>query len=512
VSDGLSSTTAQFQLLQAQLKYCWQPPHAFDRQPRQILVVPSLSVNQAELVKVAGAHFYEERLLFSLMHLRNPNTQLIYVTSGPLHPSIVDYYLELLPGIPISHARSRLQLLATYDSSQRPLTAKILDRPRLIERIRSHLRPNQAYMTCFNSTELEQTLALALQIPLMAVDPALLDWGTKRGSRQIFAECGILHPEGTDLMHNALDLAKAAADLWERQPQLQRLVIKLNEGFSGEGNALLELAPIAAVAPGECSHTKRTQAIRDAFATLRFQCISETWENFEQKLQSIGAIAEAFIEGDCKRSPSVQGQITPLGQVEIVSTHDQILGGPDGQIFLGCSFPADETYRLMLQEMGRAIGENLARKGALERYGVDFIAVHQSDNAGQPWQIYAIEINLRKGGTTHPFMALQLLTDGRYNSADGCFYTQQGQAKFYRASDNLQKSAYQGLLPDDLMDIIMIERLHFNAIAGVGAVFHLMGCLSEYGKVGLTCIGDSPEQADQIYAQVVAALDRGAQG
>jgi PGM1 C-terminal domain len=508
MSDSLSAISDQFQHLQAQLKHCWQSPNTFDRRPRQILVVPALSFDQSELAKIAGVHFYEERLLFSLMHLRNPNTQLIYVTSQPLHPSIVDYYLELLPGIPSSHARHRLQLLATYDSSQRSLSAKILDRPRLIERIRSYLRPEQAYMTCFNSTQLEQTLATTLQIPLMAVDPALLDWGTKRGSRQIFAECGIPHPDGTDLMHNAQDLATAAADLWERQPQLNRLVIKLNEGFSGEGNALLDLAPLAAVAPGQCATNQRATAIFDAFSQLRFQCISETWAHFERKIHVLGAIAEAFIEGVHKRSPSVQGQITPLGKVDILSTHDQILGGPDGQIFLGCSFPADAAYRLALQTMGQRIGENLASKGVLERYGVDFIALHQPDRPEQPWQMYAIEINLRKGGTTHPFMALQLLTDGRYQPTDGYFYTQQGQAKFYRASDNLQKDAYRGLLPDDLMDIIMIEQLHFNAIAGVGAVFHLMGCLSEYGKVGLTCIGNSPQEADQIYEQVVAALDR----
>ncbi|MEO1299140.1 MAG: peptide ligase PGM1-related protein, partial [Cyanobacteria bacterium J06636_16] len=77
-----------------------------------------------------------------------------------------------------------------------------------------------------------------------------------------------------------------------------------------------------------------------------------------------------------------------------------------------------------------------------------------------------------------------------------------------RASDNLQKPAYQGLLPSDLMDIIVSDRLHFNSVEGVGAAFHLMGCLSEYGKLGVTSIGNTPEQADEIYAQVVASLDR----
>ncbi|MEL6385427.1 MAG: peptide ligase PGM1-related protein, partial [Cyanobacteria bacterium J06626_18] len=62
---------------------------------------------------------------------------------------------------------------------------------------------------------------------------------------------------------------------------------------------------------------------------------------------------------------------------------------------------------------------------------------------------------------------------------------------------------------NDLMDIIMGEQLHFNSIEGVGVAFHLMGCLSEYGKLGLTCVGNTPEEAEQIYEQVVSALDRG---
>ncbi len=498
----------RFHQLQAQLKDRWQSIDAFDRRPRQILVVPSLSLDQAELMKIQGVHHYEERLLFSLIRLRNPETRLIYVTSQPLHPSIVDYYLELLPGIPSSHARDRLDLFSTYDSSLRPLSEKILARPRLLRRIKDKIKLGEAYMTCYNSTEMEKKLALALDLPLLAVDPDLLYWGTKDGSRQIFAECGLPFPDGSQLTHDAAELAEVTAALWEREPTLERIVIKLNEGFSGEGNALLFLHDMADVAPGKASHSVRVAAVKAALPRLHFQCDSETWTSFERKIGELGAIAEAFIEGENKYSPSVQGRVTPKGEVEILSTHDQVLGGPDGQIFLGCTFPADAAYRMALQAMGRKVGENLAAKGALERYSVDFVAVHTPENTSSPWQLSAIEINLRKGGTTHPFMALKLLTNGTYSLEDGKFYTKSGQAKYYRASDNLQKQAYRGLLPNDLMDIIMGERLHFSSIEGVGAVFHLMGCLSEYGKLGLTCIGNTPQEAEAIYEKVVAAIDR----
>ncbi len=154
--------------------------------------------------------------------------------------------------------------------------------------------------------------------------------------------------------------------------------------------------------------------------------------------------------------------------------------------------------------MGLQVGRKLAEKGALERYGVDFIVVKHD---GQ-WDIQAIEINLRKGGTTHPFMTLKLLTNGRYEPSTGLFYSQQGRPKYYIATDNLQKDRYKGLLPNDLMDIIAQHRLHFDTGTETGTVFHLMGCLSQFGKLGLTSIGDSPQQAQEIYNRVVKVLDQ----
>jgi len=238
---------------------------------------------------------------------------------------------------------------------------------------------------------------------------------------------------------------------------------------------------------------------------LRFQASGETWESYSSRIPQLGAIAEAFIDGEKKRSPSVQAYITPHGEVKILSTHDQILGGPDGQIYLGCRFPADPCYRLQLQDWGLRIGQTLAEKGAIERYGVDFVAVHQPER--DTWDLQAIEINLRKGGTTHPFMTLKYMTNGRYDLSTGLFCSQQGQPKHYIATDNLQKESYKGLMPNDLMDIIAYHQLHFDSSTKTGTVFHLMGTLSEFGKLGLTSIGNSPQQAEEIYNQVVRVLD-----
>lgn len=143
--------------------------------------------------------FYEEGLLFTLIRLAHPVARLVYLTSQPIQDETLEYYLQHLPGVPISHARRRVLVLCVYDATPRPLTAKILERPRLLARMRAWVGPPQrAYLTVYNSTHLERRLAVELGVPLNAVDPELLWLGTKSGSRRVFAEAGVDLPCGAN--------------------------------------------------------------------------------------------------------------------------------------------------------------------------------------------------------------------------------------------------------------------------------------------------------------------------
>jgi hypothetical protein len=423
---------------------------------------------------------------------------VIYVSSYPIPEPIIDYYLHLLPGIPAQHARARLTLLSCHDGSSASLTDKILERPRLLRRIRDAIPdPQSAYMTCFNVTERERDLALRLDLPVYGCDPDLLAWGSKSGSRRIFREAGIAMPEGFEDLFGADDVANALIELKARRPGIKRAVVKLNEGFSGEGNAVFayERSP---------EGPDLRSWVREQLPRLSFEAKDMTWELFAEKLSSMGGIVEEFIEGEVKRSPSAQFRIDPLGQLEPVSTHDQVLGGESGQVFLGCTFPADERYRLEIQEDGLKAARALAGKGVIGRFAIDFLSVQE----GNEWRHYAIEINLRRGGTTHPFMMLEFLTDGRYDPITGTFLTPSGHQRCYYASDNLEAAQYRGLAPTDLIDIAALNCLHFDGACQQGVAFHLIGALSEFGKLGVLCIASSHEKAETLYRRTTEVLDR----
>ncbi|MGH3147516.1 MAG: peptide ligase PGM1-related protein, partial [Rubrobacter sp.] len=162
-----------------------------------------------------------------------------------------------------------------------------------------------------------------------------------------------------------------------------------------------------------------------------------------------------------------------------------------------------------IKEAGQRVGKVLKDRGALGRFAIDFISVRRE---GSPdWEHAAIEINLRKGGTTHPYLILRFLTDGTYDADDGLYCTPTAKPCYYYASDNLQSPVYEGLTPDDLIDIAVENGLHFDAASQQGVVFHLIGALSQYGKVGTVCIGESHEKALKFYQDTVAVLDREAQ-
>ncbi len=465
--------------------------------PRTVVIVPSLSLDQEVLARISGAHHYEERMLCLLLLLRLPRTEVIYVTSRPLPEPIVDYYLHLLPGIPAQHARRRLTLLSCHDGSATALTAKLLARPRLLRRLRDAISdPATAHLSCFNVTEMERTLALRLGLPIYGCDPALLHWGSKSGSRKIFREAGIPMPDGFEDLGGAEDVAAALAALKARRPDMRRAVVKLDEGFSGEGNAVFDFEG----APGSGLESW----VLNRLPRLAFEAKGMTWDLFAEKLAGMGGTVEAFVEGAVKRSPSAQFRVDPLGRLEPISTHDQVLGGRTGQIFLGCRFPADDDYRLQIQENGARAARVLAEKGVLGRFAVDFLSVKH----GGAWRHYAIEVNLRKGGTTHPFLMLQYLTDGRYDAESGSFLTPAGHPRCYYASDNLEAERYRGLTPSDLIDIAALNGLHFNGACQEGVAFHLIGALSEFGKLGVLCIGPSHDRAEALYRRTVEILDR----
>jgi PGM1 C-terminal domain len=488
---------AIFDRLQAQLPDVWRGIRRGD--PREsVVVVPSMSVDR--VVASAGGmnQALEERFLFFLLLLRQPRLRMVYVTSQPIDPSIVEYYLSLLPGVIPSHARARLSLVSVGDSGPEPLTDKLLARPRVVRRIRE-LIPDRtlSHLIPYNTTSAERDLAVVLGIPMYGADPRLFPLGTKTGCRRLFARAGVRHPAGREDLHSREDLVRALVALRAERPDAPAAMVKLNEGVSGAGNAVVHLADLPASGGSD-----EADAVERRVEEMELEDTRIGVDAYLAKLEERGGIVEERVAGDELRSPSVQMRVTPLGEVEVLSTHDQVLGGPSGQSYLGCRFPADPAYTALITKDAQRIGDLLAQEGVLGRFAIDFVTVRQGD----AWEAHAIEINLRKGGTTHPFLTLQFLTDGRYDAEQGRFLTPAGKERHLVATDHFQDPILRGLRVEDLFDLLARSGLHFDQARETGVVFHMMSALTTFGRVGMTAISETPESTQALYDTAERAL------
>ena len=67
----------------------------------------------------------------------------------------------------------------------------------------------------------------------------------------------------------------------------------------------------------------------------------------------------------------------------------------------------------------------------------------------------------------------------------------------------------QGIHPSVIEYYLDLRRgLYFGQVRQIGVVFHMVSALGSSGRLGLTAVGDSPEEARAIFERAETALDK----
>ena len=459
-----------------------------------VVVVPSVTIDRVAPKAGAINQAMEERYLFLLLLLRQPRLRMVYVTSGPVDPTIVEYYLALLPGVIPSHARARLSMVAVGDTTPRPLTAKILERPRLLEDLRA-LIPDRgrSHLVPYTTTTLERDLALELGIPMYGADPRHFPLGTKTGCRRTFEEAGVEYPVGYEDLRSKDDIVAALASLRGRRAGVTTAMVKLNEGVAGAGNAVVDLAGLPA--PGAADEAR---ALLERIETMELEGTDRHARDLLREVRRAGRHrrgADHRVGGAEPQRPA-PGDACRRGRRCSPPTTRCSAARP-GSPTSAARSPRRRDYARMITGQAELVGARLAELGVLGRFAIDFVVVRDGDG----WRSYAIEINLRKGGTTHPFLTMQFLTNGRYDPELALFATPAGREKHLMATDHLEDPSLCGLRVDDLFDLLARTGLHFDPVTQRGVVLHMISSVTEVGRVGLTAVGDTAADAAAEYAR-----------
>ena len=482
-ADRLSS----FATLQESLGSVYALNSAESAASHVMVLMPSFSIGEGLLSHYASRLVaLEHRFLVGVMVLRMPATRLLYICSGEPDASVIDHYFSLLPDE--LEARQRFKLVVVDDPSGRPVAAKLLDRPDLLETITAWIGDDPAFIEPWNVAEPERELALRLQLPIFGSAPEVWPLGFKSAGRKLFRQAGIPIAPGLEDLTTAAEAVQAIEQLRAADPELPAVILKHDDSGAGDGNAVIRTHDLEP--PGSRIARGRLSSRVNSLASWYLDTLDQ------------GFVAESRIVGDEFSSPSAQVEIQPDGSVVVISTHDQILGD-DGQVYLGCRFPADPAYSAGLAEHARVAAQALADRGGLGRLGVDFVTARTGDGA---WSTYAIEINLRKPGTTHPFSVLRHLAPGGYDAESGTYLDDRGRPKFYVASDNLVDESWTGIAEADVIGALGRVGIGFDKSTRTGVVPHMLSCLAIDGRFGITAIGDSAAHAQELEAATAAMM------
>lgn len=431
----------------------------------------------------------EHRYLNGALMLNLIDCDLVFVCSLAPDPEVLDYYCSLVAPDAAERMRRRVHCVVVDDESTRSLAEKLLDRPDLVERIRAIVGDRPAVIEPWNVTENEVAVALELGVPVNGTAPALRAEAFKSAGRRLFRTTGVPVPFGREDVRTVDDVVEAVELVRAARPAVDAVVVKHDDSGSGDGNTVIGLRDA-------------TGAPLDPLEVRQVVGALPAW--FLDDLAAGGGVVEEMVTGDEVRSPSVQVDLLPDGDVRVLATHDQLLGGDNGQVYLGCRFPADRAYAAELAGYGRAVGRELAARGCAGRAGVDFMAAR---TGGGPWSITALEVNLRKGGTTHPFSALRSLVPGHYRAEAGVWLADSdGHTRAYRSTDNVVDPSLASRPPASVIEAVRDAGLQFDGSTGTGVVLHMLGCLAVDGRFGATAIGRTPEHADELFAATLAAV------
>jgi uncharacterized protein with von Willebrand factor type A (vWA) domain len=294
--------------------------------------LPSLTLDKQELLKVHAVNkkinllhkvsFYEQRQLYNLLMLKNPKVRVIFLSSMPIDEAIVQYYWKFCSSsVSLEDFQSRLSLISPMDSRSISLVEKILSRPLLVQKMKKLNRNSErTCLVCSVSSEYEVKLCEQLDCLLLGFDPKQNYFGTKDGSKKIFRMAKIPFPESSPLCKNEISFYEETIDLIERNEKVSMLVVKLNDSFSGKGNAIMELRHLREFMKKNKERNKIIEELKEECSRLTFSA-DTNWESFRKRINDMGVISEVFV--DSVECPSGQGYVEN-GKITMVSTHDQV--------------------------------------------------------------------------------------------------------------------------------------------------------------------------------------------
>ena len=324
---------------------------------------------------------------------------MVLVVSEAPAPEVLDYYVSLLPPERQATVRRRLHVLEVPDAGA-PADRREAPRPPRPDRraCATTSAARTAFIEPWNVTDHEVEVALQLRrADQRLVARAVAAGVQERGSPAVPARPACRVPVGCEDVRTIDDVLAAIAAVRAERPHVAGVVHQARR------------------------QRGRRRQRRSSTSARRVSCATALEALPDWYLQDLanGGVVEELITGTRFTSPSVQIDVLPDGERRR-ARHPR---AGDGRSRAGrCTWaagsrPTPRTRRELARLRPRMVGERLAARG--RRSGGPASTSPPPSVPTGTWSVHALEVNLRKGGTTHPYAALRNLVPGRYDDDGG---------------------------------------------------------------------------------------------
>ncbi|WP_431230460.1 peptide ligase PGM1-related protein [Paenarthrobacter nicotinovorans] len=427
---------------------------------------------------------FTERGLFHLSRLKDVGTEIVFIANGPVDSAVIDYHLGYVMSFKAAaavHARERLHIRTPRHLLDSGLSSSVLRDVELLNDLK-HLAESADHveLLIYGSDPNTDAIGRVLGIRPSEGPSTVADtWGNKSGSKRAFERAGIRTPATSKLpVHSREELIEAAQDLFTDRCTAVIAKIDSTQFGSGIGNIVLN---------------------QDLFSPDSLPSVLDRLlevDDFRKNMELHGVVVQEYIS-EVHRNLGIFGTIDSLGAVRLGPCYEQT----SPEVNFGGAISGHLTSELCssIRQATQKVGDLLYEEGYAGCFGIDFV----EDRFGR---LYALEINVRKVGSYHPFafvdIALSRSTDPE-RSADPIT---SGSVVIFRQ----MTVPSPGLLSiDSLLSTLRNSGLLFSRKTGRGVILHILGAVPAFGLLEATCIGDNVSDAMDQLSSMQRLLDQG---
>ncbi|ETV97891.1 hypothetical protein, variant [Aphanomyces invadans] len=420
-------------------------------QRRVVVHVPSFSSEERTRLKMENFSIQQNLQMARMCAIADPNVDIIYISPFELSPDIQKYQVRLLQLGGIADPQTRIRMLHPENVDRFPehfsLTTVLLYSPHCLKKIKRFVRGKDAYIVTGNVGPEDKRLAIALQLPLLGMDPdkALL-YGTRSGGKRIFMAADVNIPMGAHDIYDEDELIQSLSKLIAADIDQTEWLIKIDADQSNTGIASLNVDKMQSVAKfrAEKREMKHGAAeyfqqpdVRDAvlrsvyselnesyFAANVTPCFPEmyaSWAAMRPIALRVGVVIEAY---PSKVLSHVRTNIfiEPSGGVHITSAHDVFMCPVNKHLPQCAVFPQSSVPYQAIRGASLAIASSMFIKGIIGYASIDYIsfADPKAMVSGRPRQrLWAMQVVPGLTNTAVSFVMFAFLSCSQFNPITG---------------------------------------------------------------------------------------------